>query len=155
VLIVRIAVICFIAAAGVALSGTTDAHAALPVVSKISYYPKPLYDDDLLVSVSFTTSRAAKPGYEFGVVVFIAGKEPVTSCTSLANSWDPLFGGSAGDHMLTKGKHNRMVKGTRYGYWCAGRLSIEIVEHKIGQRFAIGNPLSGGSFYGTRVFRAP
>jgi hypothetical protein len=138
-----------------AFVATTAAQSATPVVSKISYYPKPIYDDDLLISVSFTTGRAAKPGYEWGVVVFIGGKEPVTSCTSLANSWDPPFGGNAGDHMRTKGKHTRMVKGTRYGYWCPGRLSIEIVEHKIGQRFAIGNPVSGGSFYGDRVLRAP
>ncbi len=124
-----------------------------PVISGLSYLHKPLYDDDSLIGVAFTTSRPARRGYEWGVVVSISGKFQNGSCTSLAMSWDRKFGGNPNDHMRSTGKHFRIIYGTRYGYWCRGRGTLLVVEHKIGSD-AIGavNPVAELAF---RVLGAP
>ena len=63
------------------------AHAATPVVSGLTYSPKPLYDDETAVKVSFATSRAARRGYEWGVTLVITGKFVTLDCAPIVFSW--------------------------------------------------------------------
>lgn len=137
-----------------ALVSSMGAGAATPVITGLKYSPKPLYDDDSSVVVSFKASRPARPGYEYGIFLNIFGKFEIGSCSSLAFSWDRKFGGNPNQHMRSAGKHIRLILGTRYGYWCRGRASINVVEHKIGSD-AIGRHLGETSKIDFRVLGAP
>lgn len=137
----------------VGVSGT--ASSAPPVISELDYIPKPLYDDQSSIGVTFRASRPARPGYEYGIVLFIGGKyaDIPGACTSIAFSWDRKFGGDS-SHMRSAGKHSKLIKGTRYGYWCRGSASLDVVEHKIGSS-AIGRPLGDSAHLDFRVAAAP
>lgn len=147
---VLVAALTLVALVGV--SGT--AASTLPVISEVSYMPKPVYDDQSIIGVTFRASRPARPGYEYGIVLFIGGKYAVLgACTSIAFSWDRKFGGDS-LHMRSAGKHSKLIKGTRYGYWCRGSAYLDVVEHKIGSS-AIGRPLGTGAHLDFRVAAAP
>ena len=76
-----------------------------------------------------------------------------SSSLSIALSWDRKFGGDS-SHMMRAGNHGKLVKGTRYGYWCRGKAWLSIVEHKIGSS-DIGRDLGLGSRLDFRVLAAP
>ena len=142
-------------AGAISLARADAVSSRSPVVSSLTYYPKPLHEDDGLVSVSFTTGRAARPGYEWGVFVSALGGEPEGSCTSIGYSWNGDFGGDPNNHTLGTGRHTTFVLGARDGLWCRGHLRIQIVEHEIGQEFELGRTLRQGSFIVSRVVAAP
>ena len=142
------------ALSAVALVGASSASAAKPAITNLTYTPKPLYNDEIGIIVSFDASRAARPGYEWGIFVHVSGRESFGSCTSMAFSWDRKFGGNPSKHMQRAGNHVRLVLGTRYGYWCRGPAHLEVVEHKTGQD-AIGIPLGTGSSVRFRIAGAP
>jgi hypothetical protein len=87
--------------------------------------------------------------------VNVFGREPVGSCTAMAFSWNHNFGGNPGKKMQRAGKHVRLVLDNRYGYWCRGPAHLAVVEHKIGEEFAIGRPLGTGSNVDFRSAAAP
>jgi hypothetical protein len=137
-----------------ALAAPREATSATPVISRLTYISKPLYDDESSIGVKFHASRRARPGYEWGIVLFIGGKYAVPgACSSIALSWDRKFGGDS-NHMTGAGSYGKLVKGTRYGYWCRGKAWLSIVEHKIGSA-AIGRYLGPGSELKFRVLAAP
>ena len=118
-------------AAGVFTVGV--ASAAGPVITKLAYSPKPLYNDVSGVTVSFTATRDAKPGYEWGVMLNISGEEPAFSCSATMLSWDPVLGGNARRHMQSKGKHSVLLRGQRASgtFICRGRAWLQVVERRI------------------------
>lgn len=137
-----------------ALVAAVGASAATPVISGLKYSPKPLYDDDMSVIVSFKASRPARPGFEYGIWMVIYGKFALQSCSSDALSWDRRFGGNPNQHMRSAGMHTRLILGTRYGYWCRGRATVYVVERKIGSE-DIGRDLGSSAIIRFRVLGAP
>jgi hypothetical protein len=126
-------------AMGVALLLVGSASAAKPpAITNIRYSPKPLYNDEVVLTISFTATRQAKPGSEWGVRMNIFGKEPVLSCTSKLISYDPQFGGNRRRHMQRKGNHSVALLGHAWPgipdsvYFCRGKAEVWIVEHKLG-----------------------
>lgn len=115
-------------------AGTASAATSPGPISNVNYSPKPLYNDEVTVTISFTAGRKARPGYEWGVMMNVYGREPVLSCASILSSWDPNFGGRPKQHMQTAGKHSVLLVGktTELSYICRGKASVRVVEHKIG-----------------------
>ena len=116
-----------------ALVLATTAQAAGPITD-MRYSPKPLYDDEIGVTVSFTAARQARRGYEWGAMLTVFTKEDLLSCASILVSWDPNFGGNRKRHLQRAGRHSILLIGARaYGsYICRGRATLRVVEHKIG-----------------------
>ena len=133
-------------AAGVLTVGV--ASAAGPVITKLTYSPKPLYNDVIGVTVSFTATRDAKRGYEWGVMLNISGEEPAFSCSAMMLSWDPVLGGNARRHMQSKGKHSVLLRGQRASgtYICRGRAWLQVVERRIGTDWT-GTFIKGGALH--------
>ena len=131
-------------AAGVLTVGV--ASAAGPVITKLTYSPKPLYNDVIGVTVSFTATRDAKRGYEWGVMLNISGEESAFSCSATMLSWDPVLGGNARRHMQSKGKHSVLLRGQRASgtYICRGRAWLQVVERRIGTDW-VGTFVKGGA----------
>lgn len=136
--------------------GSNVAAPASPVISGLSYTPKPLYDDQGFIIVTFKANRAARPGYEFGIVFQIFGKNSSASlgCTPVNVGWDPVLGGSASSHIRSAGTHTKSVKAVWAGDWrssCRGDAYLTVFEHKIGSS-GIGSQLALLNF---RVAAAP
>jgi hypothetical protein len=132
----------------------SQAAPAAKVISGLTYDPKPLYDDDFVVAVTFRASRPAKAGYEWAVVFSISGAEPIGACSSLMLSFDPAFGGSRKHHRKA-GRNDIFLRANRYGdRFCKGRGSIHVAEHRIGSQ-SIGRPLGpGSSLFSFRILGA-
>lgn len=131
------------------LCGTAQA-ATKPVISDLDYQSKPLYDDQSTIAVLFRTSRPARPGYEYGIVLTVGGKYADPGCSSVVFSWDRESGGSS--HIRSAGKHSKILRGT--SYWCRGSAYLAVVEHKIGAS-AIGRSLGDSAEIFFRVVTAP
>ena len=136
------------------VSATSATKAASPITG-VSYSPNPLYNDEIGLYVNFTATRKAKPGYEWGVMMTIFGKEPVLSCASVLVSWDPNFGGNKKKHLQRAGKHTVLLLGKglpsqqpESNYLCRGRADVRVVERKIGTA-------SLGTWHETLKFRIP
>ena len=128
------------------------AAAAKPaVITNIRYSPKPLYNDEIGLTISFTAARKAKPGYEWTVAVSISSKAPLLSCSNLLVSDDPNFGGNRRRHMRRAGTFSvRLFGKVQAGipnsqYLCRGKASVLISEEKIGS--------NDGKYVGAAEFR--
>lgn len=121
-------------------------------VSAIKYSPNPVYDDEPGLVVSFKTSRAARPGWEWGVTMYITGKYTLGYCDSIAHSWEfkRLPSGDPTGHRTGKGVQAFLLR-TGDGYWCSGRASLMVVEHRIGSK-ELGKWV--GPQFGFRVLHA-
>lgn len=147
-----------VAAVVAALAASLSASGATPVISELAYSPRPVYDDDSVLAVSFRANRAARRGYEWGVLLHITGAyaRPGSGCAWAAFSWDAEFGGNPRRHRRGKGTHLMDViaeAGGQDSYWCRGRALLSIVEHRIGSA-AIGRAISGATIE-FRIPRAP
>jgi hypothetical protein len=139
-----------------AMATAVAASSATPVISGVSYRPKPVYDDDSVIQVTFRASRPARPGYEWGVSFVIVGKNVVVgTCSPAADSWDPVSGGNPRSHMRSAGVHDRILHAKLGGhYWCRGQVVLTVQERKIGsgQKVCTGCP---GSTILFRIVAAP
>ncbi len=123
----------------VALAPSAEAAKKPSVITTIKIVePKPLYNDELAVTVSFVAKRPAKPGFHYVVSMFIYGKEPLLSCSDILNSSDPDFGGNPRRKMKRAGWHKVTLFGkTQAGipnsiYLCRGKGYVFVMEEKIG-----------------------
>ena len=113
-------------------------------ISSLSYTPDPVYDDDPYITVRFTTSARARPGYHY-VVWFTSWNWGAYGCVRDASSDDPLSGGSRRTRMLGGIDKTHVVRlrplewdstGTRRvdGDWCSGDGTISVALDRIGAR---------------------
>lgn len=137
----------------VAATGSASSSSRV-VVTGLTVTPKPVYDDQSSLGVIFRVNRPARPGYQWGVLVFIGGKYAVPGyCSSILMSWDTKFGGNSSAHPRRAARYEFLLRGDRYGYLCRGQAWVDIVEHRIGSS-AIGDAVSGGRLR-FRVIAAP